>query len=236
MHTQVQYINIQLNSPCRSWEIFAFSNKSDQLYSNLCTQQTISMPAECRILVQGTKYTNRDQTVPTFKKASSRATPLEPKRGKTNYTSVRSPSPKPLTQTQSALSGVHTLPQTIWRTFVWFGSTDTRRGFRRIGSSGHHASYLRCCHRALHIQKQITATSSKISKQMYLSPSECPYSRIISGKKHKEKAGLQEKILEYSSIGYKKSHGMKQVPRDINPQTSLYISLHILHTHIYMCV
>lgn len=162
--------------------------------------------------------------------------PLEPKRGKTNYTSVRSPSPKPLTQTKSTQSGVHTLPQTIWGTFIWFGSTDTRRGFRRIGSSGHHASYLRCCHRALHIQKQITATSSKTSKQMYLSPSECPYSRIISGKKHKEKAGLQEKILQ--SIP---QQDIKRAMACNRPQgTSIlkhhYIYHYIYYTHIYVCV
>lgn len=32
---------------------------------------------------------------------------------------------------------------------------------------------------------------------MHRSPSGCPYNRVISEKKHKEKVGLQEKILEY---------------------------------------
>lgn len=38
------------------------------------------------------------------------------------------------------------------------------------------------------------ATSFKISKQMYLSPWECPYHSVVPGKKHQ--VGLQEEILK----------------------------------------
>lgn len=45
--------------------------------------------------------------------------------------------------------------------------------------------------------------SFQILKQVYLSPSESPYHRVVPGEKHKEKVGSQEKILkEFSVAGY----------------------------------